>query len=80
MKLQRIVEKEKEVNRIQKTVTVLCHKIHNVESAGRLALDEQITRGSLVDTNVFITPRSSRDSIDSFVNAVSSSIVAIFQS
>lgn len=50
MKLQRIVEKEKEVNRIQKTVTVFCRKIHNVESAGRLALDEQITRGSLVDT------------------------------
>lgn len=70
MKLQRIVEKKKEVNRIQKTVTVFCHKIHNVESAGRLALDEQITRGSLVDTNVFITPRSSSpDSIDSFVNA-----------
>lgn len=69
MKLQRIVQKEKEVNRIQKTVTVFCHKIHNVESAGRLALDEQITRGSLVDTNVFITPRSSSDSIDSFVNA-----------
>lgn len=50
---------------------VFRHKIRNFEG-GRLALDEQeqMTRGSLVDTNAFITPRSSpRDSIDSFLNA-----------
>lgn len=60
-------------NRIQKIVTK-CSAIKFVMSkmAAKISIgwQEQMTRGSLVDTNAFITPRSSpRDSIDSFLNA-----------